>query len=209
VSESMFIRLFAGVPSDYFGAIPLIPFGWWLLSMGVFLLAVGFYGERDRKLEVLFLYRCKTVKGWWKRRFGKGLLYGIKTAVLFLVLVLSWDIAVGSIVVLSAELFAKITILWLFHSVSMAALFVLLDLFPVGRFAPGALFLLEGVTFIIGCQVHAVSKVMYGMWGMYLQSGLCEAGGFPVGPVIAAEAVLPAAGFWIGWEYLKRERDLV
>lgn len=209
MSESMFIRLFAGVPSDYFGAIPLIPFGWWLLSMGVFLLAVGFYGERDRKLEALSLYRYKTVKGWWKRRFGKWLLYGIKTAVLFLLLVLSWDIAMGSIAVLSAELLAKITILWLFHSVSMAALFVLLDLFPVGRFAPGALFLLEGVTFIIGCQVHAVSQVMYGMWGMYLQSSLCEAGGFPAGPVIAAEAVLPAAGFWIGWEYLKKERDLV
>lgn len=209
MSESMFIRLFAGVPSDYFGAIPLIPFGWWLLSMGVFLLAAGFYGYRDRKLEVLSLYRCKTVKGWWKRRFGKGLLYGIKTAVLFLLLVLSWDIAVGSIALLSAELLAKITILWLFHSVSMASLLGLLDLFPVGRFVPGALLLLEGVTFIIGCQVHAVSQVMYGMWGMYLQSSLCEAGGFPAGPVIAAEALLPAAGFWIGREYLKRERDLV
>ena len=209
MSESMFIKLFAGVPSGYFGAIPLIPLGWWLLSIGVFLLAAGVYAERDRKLEALSLYRYKTVEGWWKRRFGKGLLSGIRTTFLFFLLVLSWDIAMGNISLLSPGLLAKIIILWLFHSVSMAALFVLLDLFPVRCFAPGALFLLEGVTFIIGCQVHAVSHVMYGMWGMYLQSGLCEAGGFPVGPVIAAEAVLPAAGFWIGWEYLKRERDLV
>ena len=42
MSESMFIRLFAGVPSDYFEAIPLIPFGQWLLPIGFFLLTVGF-----------------------------------------------------------------------------------------------------------------------------------------------------------------------
>lgn len=209
MSESMFIRLFAGVPSDYFGAIPLIPFGWWLLPIGLFLLAAGFYAEKDRKLKVLVLYRCGTVKSWWKRRFGKGLLFGVKTAVLFLLIVLNWDIAMGNLSALSAELLAEIIVLWLFHSVSMAALFVLLDLFPVRRFVPGALLLLEGVTFIIGCQVHAVSHVMYGMWGMYLQSSFCEADGFSAGPVIAAEVVLLAAGFLIGREYLKKEIDLV
>ena len=192
MSESMFIRLFAGVPSDYFGSVPLIPFGWWLLPIGLFLLAAGFYAERDRKLKVLVLYRCGTVKGWWKRRFGKGLLSGVKTAALFLLIVLNRDIAMGNLSALSAELLAEIIVLWLFHSVSMAALFVL-----------------EGVTFIIGCQVHAVSHVMYGMWGMYLQSSFCEAGGFSVGTVIAAEVVLPAAGFLIGREYLKKEIDLV
>ena len=36
MSESVFIRLFAGVPSDYFEAIPLIPFGQWLLPIGFF-----------------------------------------------------------------------------------------------------------------------------------------------------------------------------
>lgn len=209
MSESMFIRLFAGVSSDYFGAIPLLPFGWWLLSIGVFLLAVGFYAERDKKLEVLSLYRYKTVKGWWKRRFGKGLLSGIKTSVLFFLMVLNWDIAMGNIFALSVQLLAKIIILWLCHSVSMAAVFVLLELFLVGRFVPGILFLLEGVTFIIGCQVHAVSHVMYGMWGMYRQSSLCEAGGFPAGPVLAAEAGLLAAVFLIGREYLKKETDFV
>lgn len=209
MSESMFIRLFAGVPSDYFGAIPLIPFGWWLLPIGLFLLAAGFYAERDRKLKVLSLYRYGTVKSWWKRLFGKGLLYGVKTALLFLLIVLNWDIAMGNLSLLTAELLAEIIVLWLFHSVCMAALFVLLDLFPVRRFVPGALFLSEGVTFIIGCQVHAVSHVMYGMWGMYLQSSFYEAGGFPAWPVIAAEVVLPAAGFLIGREYLKKETDLV
>ena len=207
--ESMFVRLFAGVPPDYFDAIPLIPFGQWLLPIGIFLLVAGFYWEEGRKLEMLSLYRYRTVSGWWKWHFRKGMLSGIRTAAGLLLIVLICDMAMGNGAALSRKAVAGIGILWLFHSVSMAALFVLLDLFPVRRFVPGALLLLEGVTFIIGCQVHAVSHVMYGMWGMYLQSSFCEAGGFSAGPVIAAEVVLPAAGFLIGREYLKKEIDLV
>ena len=57
MSESMFIRLFAGVSPDYFGGIPLIPFGQWLLPIGIFLLTVGGYAERARKAETFSLYR--------------------------------------------------------------------------------------------------------------------------------------------------------
>ncbi|MDE7311875.1 MAG: hypothetical protein K2N87_09735 [Eubacterium sp.] len=206
MSESMFIRLFAGVPLDDFDAIPLLRFGQWLLPVGIFLLAVGFDKERDGKAEMLSLYRYGTVPGWWKRHFGKGVTAGIKTAGLLLFLVLACDIAMGNLFVLSAELLAKISILWLFHSASMAALFALLDLFPIRRFAPGAIFLLEGVTFIIGSRFRAVSCWMYGMWGMYLQSSFCETGGFPAGGILAAEAAFSAAGFWIGREYLKKKR---
>ena len=41
MSESMFIRLFAGVSRDYFDDIPLMPFGQWLLPIGICLLTVG------------------------------------------------------------------------------------------------------------------------------------------------------------------------
>ena len=208
MGTSMFIRLFAGVPLDDFDAIPLIPFGQWLLPVGIFLLIVGFYAERQGGVEMLSIYRYGTVSGWWKRHFGKGVAFGIKTAVLLQLIVLACDIVVRNISVLSAELLVKISILWLFHSVSMAALFVLFDLFSVRRFAPGALLLLEGLTFIIGCRVRAVSPMMYGMWGMYHQSSLCKTGGFPVGPVMAAEVILPAAGFLIGREYLKGRQIL-
>lgn len=209
MSESVFIRLFAGVPSDYFEAIPLIPFGQWLLPIGFFLLTVGFYAERNRKVEIFSLYRYGTVSDWWTRHFVKRVVFGIKTAVLLLLIVLICDIVMGKLSLLSAGLLAKISVLWLFHSISMAALFVLLDLFPIRRFVPGMLFLLEGVTFMIGYRICAVSHAMYGMWGMYLRSSLYETGGFPVGVIIVTEAVLPAVGFVIGREYLKKETDYI
>ena len=209
MSESMFIRLFAGVSSDYFDAIPLIPFGQWLLPIGFFLLIVGFCAERNRKVEIFSLYRYGTVSDWWRRYFVKRVIFGIKTAVLILLIVLICDIVMGKLILLSAGLLAKISVLWLFHSISMAALFVLLDLFPIRRFVPGMLFLLEGVTFMIGCRICAVSHAMYGMWGMYLRSSLYETGGFPVGVIIVTEAVLLAASFVIGREYLKKETDYI
>ena len=209
MSESVFIRLFAGVPSDYFEAIPLIPFGQWLLPIVFFLLTVGFYAERNRKVEIFSLYRYGTVSDWWTRHFVKRVVFGIKTAVLLLLIVLICDIVMGKLSLLSAGLLAKISVLWLFHSISMAAFFVLLDLFPIRRFVPGMLFLLESVTFMIGCRICAVSHAMYGMWGMYLRSSLYETGGFPVGVIIVTEAVLLAAGFAIGREYLKKETDYI
>ena len=209
MSESVFIRLFAGVPSDYFEAIPLIPFGQWLLPIVFFLLTVGFYAERNRKVEIFSLYRYGTVSDWWTRHFVKRVVFGIKTAVLLLLIVLICDIVMGKLSLLSAGLLAKISVLWLFHSISMAAFFVLLDLFPIRRFVPGMLFLLEGVTFMIGCRICAVSHAMYGMWGMYLRSSLYETGGFPVGVIIVTEAVLLAASIAIGREYLKKETDYI
>ena len=209
MSESVFIRLFAGVPSDYFEAIPLIPFGQWLLPIGFFLLTVGFYAERNRKVEIFSLYRYGTVSDWWIRHFVKRVIFGIKTAVWLLLIVLLCDIVMGKLILLSAGLLAKISVLWLFHSISMAAFFVLLDLFPIRRFVPGMLFLLEGVTFMIGCRICAVSHAMYGMWGMYLRSSLYETDGFPVGVIIVTEAVLLAASFAIGREYLKKETDYI
>ena len=209
MSESVFIRLFAGVPSDYFEAIPLIPFGQWLLPIGFFLLTVGFYAERDRKVEIFSLYRYGTVSDWWIRHFVKRVIFGIKTAVLLLLIVLACDIVMGKLILLSAGLLAKISVLWLFHSISMTVFFVLLDLFPIRRFVPGMLFLLEGVTFMIGCRICTVSHAMYGMWGMYLRSSLYETGGFPVGVIIVTEAVLLAASFVIGREYLKKETDYI
>ena len=209
MSESVFIRLFAGVPSDYFEAIPLIPFGQWLLPIGFFLLTVGFYAERNRKVEIFSLYRYGTVSDWWTRHFVKRVIFGIKTAILLLLIVLTCDIVMGKLSLLSAGLLAKISVLWLFHSISMAAFFVLLDLFPIRRFVPGMLFLLESVTFMIGCRICAVSHAMYGMWGMYLRSSLYETGGFPVGVIIVTEAVLLAASFAVGREYLKKETDYI
>ena len=67
----------------------------------------------------------------------KRVIFGIKIAVLLLLIVLVCDIVMGKLVLLSAGLFAKISVLWLFHSISMAVFFVVLDLFPMRRFVPG------------------------------------------------------------------------
>ena len=180
-----------------------------MLFRSFFLLTVGFYAERNRKVEIFSLYRYGTVSDWWTRHFVKKVIFGIKTAVLLLLIVLTCDIVMGKLSLLSAGLLAKISVLWLFHSISMAAFFVLLDLFPIRRFVPGVLFLLEGMTFMIGCRICAVSHAMYGMWGMYLRSSLYETGGFPVGVIIVTEAVLQAASFAVGREYLKKETDYI
>ena len=209
MSESMFIRLFAGVSSDNFDAIPLIPFGQWLLPIGIFLLTVGIYVERNRKVETFSLYRYERASDWWKMHFVKRVIFGIKIAVLILLIVLTCDIVMGKLMLLSAELLAKISVLWLLHSISLAAFFVLLDLFRLRCFVPGMLFLLEGVTFMIGCRICTVSHAMYGMWGMYLRSSLYETGGFPVGVIMVTEAVLQAASFAIGQKYLKKETDYI
>lgn len=208
MSESIFFKLFAGVPLNDFGTIPLVPFGRWLLSVGIFLLSVGFYAERDGKVKMLSLYRCGTIPGWWGRCFGRKVRFGIKTAVLLMLVVLAYDMIMGNNPALSAGPLAKVGILWLFHSVSMASLFALLDIFPVRRFVPGTLFLLEGVTFIVGFRFRAAAHVMYGMWGMYLQSSLYESGGFPAGAVMTAEAVLPVVCFAVGWKHLRKETNL-
>lgn len=204
MSESVFIKLFGGVPSGCFETIPLIPFGQWILSIGAFLLIVGFYAERNRKTELFSAYRYGTVLSWWKRRYGTGLAIGIRTAIFLLVAVLLWDLYLGNIMMLSVGIIVKVSILWLFHSVSMAALFSVCDLLSIRHFVPGALLLLEGVTFMIGYRVRTVSHVMYGMWGMYSRSSLFEKDGFPAGMVIAAEIILLAAAFFVGWAYLKK-----
>ena len=64
MSESMFIRLFAGISEDCFGAIPLVPFGQWLFPVGIFLLVMGFRAERNKTAEILILYRYGTILNW-------------------------------------------------------------------------------------------------------------------------------------------------
>ncbi len=209
MSKSVFIRLFAGLSPDYFDGIPMILLGQWLLPVGIFLLLTGFHAKRSRKAGVLSLYRYGTVLHWWKWHFGKGMACGLWTGIWLLLAALSCDIALGNAAVLSVGLTLKISILWLAHMISAAALFTLLDLFCIRRFALGGLLLLDGLTCIIGYGIPKGSHLMYGMWGMYLQSSLCEAGGFQAEAVIGAEAILLAASFFMGREYLKRETNII
>ncbi len=202
--ECIFVRLFAGVPSDLFDAVPLIPLGQWLLPIGSFLLAAGAWCEKSGSIKVLSAYRCGTAPNWWRRHFGKGVVFGMRTAVLLLSAVFACDLLLGRAESIFAEEAIKISVLWLVHIVSLDAAFLLLNLTFMKRFVPAALLLFEGVTFITGYRIKAVSNIMYGTWGMYLRSKWCDTDGFCVGTALAAELFLLAAGYYLGHRYLKK-----
>lgn len=204
MSENIFTKLFAGVSPDAFDAIPLIPFGRWFLPIGVFLLTVGYCAERNDKIWTLSGYRYGTVLNWWRNRFWKGIISGIQKAVLLLIIVFVCDLGFGRVSTLFMKENMKISVLWMFHIISFIALFYLLDLVFDKRFILAALLLFEGVTFILGYRIKAISHAMYGMWGMYLQSNWYETGGFQAGIIIVAELLLLAAGYYAGQVYLKK-----
>ncbi|MCM1181531.1 MAG: hypothetical protein NC347_14855 [Clostridium sp.] len=202
--ENIFAELFAGVSSDTFDVIPLIPFGRWFLQIGVFLLAMGYCAERNDEIGTLSWYRYGTVLNWWKNRFLKGFISGVQKAVLLLFAVFVCDLGFGRASVFFMEENMKISVFWMFHIISLIALFLLFDLIFDKRFILAALLLFEGVTFILGYRIKAISHFMYGMWGMYLQSNWYETGGFQAEMVILAELLLLVASYYAGRIYLKK-----
>ncbi len=207
--NSLFLRLFGGVPLDWYDEVPLIPFGQWLLPIGIFLLIVGIYAEKNRRINTLSAYRYRRRLYWWIRHFAAGVFIGLRAGLIILLSVLLCDFLLGNILMLSLDVIIKISLMWMTHSLSMAAIFVLLDLFPVRRLIPGFLLLLEGITFIIGFSFSQISSAMYGMWGMYMRSSLVEGGGFPAGMAIAVELILIAAAFLTGCRCMKNEENII
>jgi len=204
VSEYIFAGLFAGVPSDLWDTEMLIPFGWWILPIAVFLLMAGVGAKRNDSIGMLSAYRHGTALNWWKNRFWGGFSSGMRKAVLMLSVVFVCDLVTGRPSAFFMKESIKIGVLWLLHIVSLDALFLLLDFVFNQRFILAALLLLEGVTFIMGYWIRAISHAMYGMWGMYLWSDWYETGGFPTASIIVVELILAAAGYCIGRIYLKK-----
>jgi len=204
VFEGIFAKMFAGVPLDAFDGIPWIPFGRWMMPIGVFLLLVGLRAKTEDRIELFSAYRFGTVLNWWRKRFWKGLAVGIQKAAVLLLMLFACDLLTGRISVFFVEKTIKISVLWMFHIISLDALFLLLDLICVKGFVPAALLLLEGVTFMLGYRIKAISFASYGIWGMYLQSSWYDTDGFCAGMVIAAELFLAATGYYIGHMYLKK-----
>lgn len=204
MNSSIFSKLFGGISSETFDAIPLIPFGRWLLPVGAFLLIVGYCMERNKKIEMFSCYRYGSVLNWWKNRFWKGILSGAGKAGFFLVVVFVCDLALGNAMVLKNENL-KIGVLWILHMICLNALFLVLDLLYIRHFVPASLLLLEGVTFMLGYRIKWIANFMYGTWGMYLQSSWYETGGFQVEIVFAAELLLVMSGYYAGKIYLKNK----
>lgn len=204
MKESVFIQFFGGVPfCDVADAFPLIPFGRWLLPVSICLLAAGYYAERNRRWELLSAYRYGTAKSWWRKRFGKGILGGVLTAALLMLFFIVWDMIMGKSFGVLGEQMIKISILWLFHIISMYALFLLLDLFGARRVVPAALLLFEGVTFVMAFWMKETADMAYGMWGMYFRSGWYIGGqGFRVRRVLTLECLILAVCYYGGKLYV-------
>lgn len=172
MEQSMILNFFGGVAQD--GASLAIDFEKvlyeltrWFLPIGVCLLAEGVWLEKWRNIEPLACYRYISMQRWWRWKFVRGLLNGILTAAVLFIAAMAADIV-------NAGRFPeegwKVFALWFAHAISIMTFFLVLDLTRIRKFAPAALLLLEGVTFLLGFSNMRTARFMYGMWGMYFQS---------------------------------------
>ncbi len=168
----------------------------WLLPIGICLLAEGVRLEKWRKIEQFSCYRYEAVKLWWRHQFVKSMLYGISAAAVLFLIVMAADIVnAGGI---PNEVW-KVFVLWIAHITTVLSLLLVLDLSGLGKPAPAILLLLEGCTFLAGFASMGTARFMFGMWGMYFQSGWYYGeGGVPVMLSLAMEGILIMLGYLTG-----------
>ncbi len=203
-----------GTVLDYFGGVQVdMDFGLdydklflglvrWLLPLTVCLLTEGIWLERKSRIETLARFRYGTDKRWWRVKFFRGFRLGMAVGtILFCIALASDGLSPAGI---SPET-GRVFLLWLLHFATMLSFFIMLDLMGLKGAAPGALLLLEGVSFLAGILAGRLSMWMYGRWGMYFQSAWFDREtGVPVLIAIAAEGILVAASYAAGGSFLKR-----
>lgn len=204
MGTTIFWQFFTGIPMDEIDTVPLVPFGKWLLPIGVYLLIAGSFQEQRRKNETLVCYRYGSRKRWWRSYFWRGIFGGALLAAFLLLLIVMADMVFfprGNTV---TEIFTAGG-LWLIHMTSMLSLFLWLDLQKIRKVVPAVLLLLEGVTFLIGFRMKEIAHAMFGTWGMYVQSSRYDSiSGFSIGGIIAAELLIIVAGRLCGRIILTR-----
>lgn len=204
MGTTIFWQFFTGIPMDEIDTVPLVPFGKWLVPIGVYLLIAGSFLEQRRKNETLVCYRYGSRKRWWRSHFWRGIFGGALLAVLLLLIAVMADMVFFPRENTLAVIFTAGG-LWLIHMTGMLSMFMWLDLQKIRRVIPAALLLLEGVTFLIGFRMKEIAHAMFGTWGMYVQSSRYDnISGFSIGGIIAAEFLLIAAGWLYGRIILER-----
>lgn len=222
MGQSMILSFFGGVSQDRLGLggwgvdfdKVLADLAKWLLPIAICLLAEGVCVEKRGKIEPLSCYRYETVRIWWRRKFAGSLLCGLAVAAALFLGAAAVDMMDGAAFsdeiwgnkIFSYELW-KVFLLWLAHIVTILSFFSVLDLTGMKRFAPTILLLLEGFTFLLGflSASAGTARFMYGMWGMYFQSGwhMGEAG-IPVPFSLAVEGLTLAFAYLGGQIVLRR-----
>lgn len=184
--------------SIYFGQIPLIPLGRWLMGMAVILFVSGTYLSRRRQIALLEMARLGGRKSWWNAQFWNlfpvamagCLCYGFCMKGLDLFLRLPQAQGIEEILIL---------LLWMVHMITLASILCLLDLTGFRHMAPAFLFVTEVSTYTVGFYRWNLSKFMFGNWGMYVQSDRIEKTyGFSPAAVMLAECVMMLAIWRVG-----------
>ena len=174
----------------------------WLLPISICLLAEGVSLENWRKIESFSCYRHEAVKIWWRRKFVRILLEGMSVAAVLLTVTIMIDV-VGA-VEFSGEIW-KVLVLWIPHIMTIMSFFIVLDLTKYRKFAPAAILLLEGFTFLVGFRFSGIARFMYGMWGMYFQSEwYFGETGVPVITSLMADVILFGLSYLAGRILLER-----
>lgn len=197
---------FAGPESIYFGRIPLVPLGRWLMGVALVLFVTGIYLERRRQISLFEIVRFGERKRWWNAKFLN--LFPIAIAGCFcygsclkgLDLILYSPKRQGTEEIL-------ILLLWLVHMMTLAGIFCLFNLTSFRHMAPAFLFVTEVSTYTVGFYWWDLSKFMFGNWGMYVQSSRVEkVYGFSPAAVVFLECLM-ITGAWKAGATLSERRE--
>lgn len=198
---------FPGVGSIYFGRIPLISLGRWLLGVAVILFVTGIYLSRRRQIALLEMVRFGGRKSWWSAQFRELFLTGVSACFCYALCMKGLDLLRHSPKLQGVEELL-ILLLWLVHMMTLSSIFCLLDLTAFRQIAPAFLFVTEVSTYTVGFYWWNLSKFMFGNWGMYVQSSRVEdVYGFSPGAVMVLECLMIAAARKIGAVVIEKRED--
>lgn len=204
---SLFFQLFAGVPMNEMGTFPLVPLGCWLFPIGIYLLIIGFRFGMDKQNRRFVIVRYGWIQKWWKHYFLRSLWNGGVAAVCLLALFKMIDLLASQKFTGKLEEISLIFVLWTVHAVTLSALFLLLETLKIRKMIPAVILLLEGLTFLSGFYVRKNAKFMFGVWGMYVQSNLCEGMyGFSIISILIAQVTIIIVSYWLGSHLLKGKK---
>lgn len=201
---SLFFQLFAGVPMDETEAFPLVPLGYWLFPIGIYLLVIGFWLGTDKQNRRFVIVRCGRIQKWWKHYFLRNLFHGALAAVSLLTLSEMIDLFLLHTFPENGKEISVIFVLWTVHAMTLSALFLFLEAFRIKKLIPAVLLLLEGLTFLSGFRFRKSARFMFGVWGMYVQSNLQESMyGYSVIRVVIVQVIIIMVCYRLGGCLLK------
>lgn len=205
---SLFFQLFAGVPMDEINAFPLIPLGRWLFPIGIYLLMIGFHLGRSKNNRLFVMIRYGWIWKWWKHHFLNQLLGGIMSAMVLLGLFKFIDLLILQNLTVGLIETVMIVLLWTIHGITLSALFLFMETINMEKMIATAILLFEGLTFLSGYRYKWIARFMFGSWGMYAQSNLCESTyGFSIICVIVIQVVIITGCYLIGGYVLKKNEE--